>query len=70
MLDIALFRADKGGDPEKVRASQRARGGSVEVVDEIIALDKQWISRTARRGGRRWGRPRSYRPDMRGADAT
>ena len=46
MLDILLFRADKGGDPEKVRESQRKRGASVEVVDEIIALDKEWIAST------------------------
>ncbi|KAI9346186.1 hypothetical protein BDR26DRAFT_800237 [Obelidium mucronatum] len=42
MLDINLFRVDKGGDPEIVRESQRKRFGSVEVVDEIIAMDNDW----------------------------
>jgi seryl-tRNA synthetase len=42
VLDIQLFRASKGGDPELVRESQRRRGASVELVGEVIALDEQW----------------------------
>jgi len=45
MLDIALFREDKGGNPEKVRESQRRRHAPVEWVDEVIALDKEWVKR-------------------------
>ncbi|KAJ4807131.1 Serine--tRNA ligase [Rhynchospora pubera] len=45
MLDINLFRAEKGFDPEIVRESQRRRFGSVEIVDEIINLDKEWRQR-------------------------
>ena len=41
-IDINLFRADKGGDPELIKESQRRRFASVELVDEIIALDNQW----------------------------
>eukprot|EP01094_Clydonella_sp_ATCC50884_P009780 TRINITY_DN1930_c0_g1_i1.p1 TRINITY_DN1930_c0_g1~~TRINITY_DN1930_c0_g1_i1.p1 ORF type:complete len:451 (+),score=176.05 TRINITY_DN1930_c0_g1_i1:39-1391(+) len=41
-LDIGLFRADKGGNPDLVRESQRRRGHSVEIVDEVIALDTEW----------------------------
>ena len=41
-LDIRLFRADQGGDPDKIRESQRRRFASVELVDEIIDLDNQW----------------------------
>jgi seryl-tRNA synthetase len=41
-LDINLFRADKGGDPDKIRESQRKRFASVELVDEIIAKDNEW----------------------------
>ena len=41
-LDIALFRADKGGDPELIKESQRRRFASVEIVDEIIELDTKW----------------------------
>mmetsp|Transcript_14680 Transcript_14680/g.31958 ORF Transcript_14680/g.31958 Transcript_14680/m.31958 type:complete len:456 (-) Transcript_14680:582-1949(-) len=44
MLDITLFRTEKGGDPEIVRESQRRRFGKVEVVDEVIALDAEWRS--------------------------
>ncbi|KAK9691877.1 hypothetical protein RND81_09G226100 [Saponaria officinalis] len=42
MLDINLFRADKGGNPELIRESQRRRFKDVAIVDEIIALDKEW----------------------------
>jgi seryl-tRNA synthetase len=46
MLDINLFRTEKGFDPEIVRESQRRRFASVEIVDEIINLDKEWRQRT------------------------
>ncbi|CAI0419626.1 unnamed protein product [Linum tenue] len=42
MLDINLFREDKGNNPELIRESQRRRFASVEIVDEIIELDKKW----------------------------
>ncbi|XP_050892933.1 serine--tRNA ligase isoform X2 [Lathyrus oleraceus] len=45
MLDINLFREEKGGNPELVRESQRRRFASVEIVDEVISLDKQWRER-------------------------
>ncbi|XP_058073980.1 serine--tRNA ligase [Magnolia sinica] len=45
MLDINLFREDKGNDPERVRESQRRRFASVELVDEIIQLDILWRQR-------------------------
>ena len=32
-LDINMLRADRGGDPEKVRESQRRRFASVELVN-------------------------------------
>ncbi|EQK98236.1 hypothetical protein G6O67_004069 [Ophiocordyceps sinensis] len=38
MLDVNDFIADRGGNPEKIRDSQRRRHASVEVVDEVIAL--------------------------------
>ena len=37
MLDIEDFIAQRGGDPGKIRESQRRRFASVELVDEIIA---------------------------------
>uniref|UniRef100_A0A1J3JJT4 serine--tRNA ligase n=1 Tax=Noccaea caerulescens TaxID=107243 RepID=A0A1J3JJT4_NOCCA len=45
MLDINLFRVEKGNNPEIIRESQRRRFADVEVVDEIINLDKQWRAR-------------------------
>ncbi|KEH22008.1 seryl-tRNA synthetase/serine-tRNA ligase, putative [Medicago truncatula] len=42
MLDINLFRVEKGHNPEIIRESQRRRGASIEVVDEVINLDKEW----------------------------
>ena len=43
MIDINLLRVDKGGNPELVRESQRKRGASVELVDEIIPIDREWV---------------------------
>jgi seryl-tRNA synthetase len=42
VLDINLFRKEKGGDPDLIRESQRRRFKPVEIVDEIIALDEEW----------------------------
>lgn len=41
MLNINLFRKDRGGNPDLIRMSQKSRGASVELVDEIIELDTQ-----------------------------
>jgi seryl-tRNA synthetase len=41
MLDVNDFIVERGGDPEKIRESQRKRGHSVEVVDQVIDLFKQ-----------------------------
>ena len=46
-IDINLLRVDRGGDPEKVRESQRRRYDSVELVDEIIEMDNRWRKLTA-----------------------
>ena len=54
-IDINLLRVDRGkwtntalmplfvigGDPEKVKASQRARFDDEAIVDQIMALDAQ-----------------------------
>ncbi|CAI9102246.1 OLC1v1000487C1 [Oldenlandia corymbosa var. corymbosa] len=42
MLDINLFREDKGNNPEVIRESQRRRFADVNLVDEVIQLDKLW----------------------------
>lgn len=42
MLDINAFLAEKGGEPDKIKASQKKRGAPVEIVDEIILDYKDW----------------------------
>ncbi|CAG90061.1 DEHA2G01694p [Debaryomyces hansenii CBS767] len=42
MLDINAFLVEKGGEPEKIKESQKKRGDSIEIVDEIIADYKDW----------------------------
>lgn len=43
-LDILLLQDDRGGNIESVRASQRLRFASVELVDEVLALHKASIA--------------------------
>ena len=38
-IDINLLRVSRGGNPDAVRKSQKDRFKSVELVDEVIALD-------------------------------
>ncbi|XP_009784692.1 serine--tRNA ligase-like [Nicotiana tabacum] len=45
MLDINLFREDKGHNPEIIRESQRRRFADVGLVDQVIQLDKEWRQR-------------------------
>ena len=45
VLDIDLFRTEKGGDPEKMRENQRKRFKSVELVEFIVEKDNQWRQR-------------------------
>lgn len=42
MLDITAFLVERGGNPEKIKESQKKRGDSVEIVDEIISDYKNW----------------------------
>jgi seryl-tRNA synthetase len=41
-IDINLLRAEKGGNPELVRESQRRRHANVDLVDIVIDLDNKW----------------------------
>lgn len=38
MLDVSDFIVEKGGNPNKIRESQRRRYGPEEAVDQVIAL--------------------------------
>jgi seryl-tRNA synthetase len=45
-LDIISFIDSKGGNAEEIRESQRKRGHSVELVDEIIQMYSDWVKST------------------------
>lgn len=45
VLDLDLFRVDKGGDPEKIKKNQEKRFKDPKVVDDVIDLDSQWRKR-------------------------
>ena len=45
VLDLVLFRADQGGDPDKIRELQRKRFKDVAHVDKVIELDTKWRKR-------------------------
>ncbi|KAL5014270.1 hypothetical protein ScPMuIL_008540 [Solemya velum] len=42
VLDIELFRADKGGDPAKIRENQAKRFKDVTLVDKVVEHDTRW----------------------------
>src|SRR5687768_12167024 len=42
VLDMDLFREDKGGDPNRVRANVKARFDDVSSVDKVIDIDNRW----------------------------
>ena len=42
VLDLTLFRKDKGGDPEMIRESQKKRYKDVTLVDQVIETDNKW----------------------------
>ncbi|KAG8904303.1 Cytosolic seryl-tRNA synthetase [Tulasnella sp. 403] len=42
-IDVLDLIAEKGGNPELVRESQRKRGESVELVDEVIGMYAAWV---------------------------
>ncbi|KAJ2494209.1 Cytosolic seryl-tRNA synthetase, partial [Coemansia sp. RSA 2052] len=44
MLDINLFIAEKGGNPELIRESERRRNAKPQLVDEIIEQYQDWTS--------------------------
>jgi len=42
MLDIQLFRKEKGGNPDLIRESQKRRFSDVKLVDKVIEIDNKW----------------------------
>jgi seryl-tRNA synthetase len=54
VLDIDLFRSEKGNDPQVIRDSQKKRYKRVELVDQVIEYDSQW--RTVRYQADQWNK--------------
>lgn len=48
VLDLDLFRSDKGYDPEKVKENQRKRFKDVALVETVISQDTEWRQRRHR----------------------
>eukprot|EP01060_Flectonema_neradi_P040268 TRINITY_DN910_c1_g2_i1.p2 TRINITY_DN910_c1_g2~~TRINITY_DN910_c1_g2_i1.p2 ORF type:complete len:511 (+),score=128.26 TRINITY_DN910_c1_g2_i1:1926-3458(+) len=42
VLDIMMFRKEHGGNPDLLRESQRRRCKDAKLVDNVIAIDKEW----------------------------
>ncbi|XP_067012001.2 probable serine--tRNA ligase, cytoplasmic [Anabrus simplex] len=42
VLDLDLFRPEKGGDVEKLRKNQRDRFKDVGLIDQIVSKDLEW----------------------------
>ncbi|KAF7319493.1 Serine-tRNA ligase [Mycena chlorophos] len=42
-LDVLHFIDAKGGNAEEIRESQRKRGHSVELVDEVVQMYQDWV---------------------------
>lgn len=42
VLDLDLFRIDKGGNPDKIRANQTRRFKDVALVNTVIEKDAGW----------------------------
>ena len=48
MLDINDFIKERGGVPEKIKASQRRRFSSEALVDDVIAFSEEMQKSTAK----------------------
>lgn len=44
VLDLDLFRSDKGHDPNKIRENQKLRFKDLNLVETVIAKDSEWRS--------------------------
>lgn len=45
VLDLVQFRADQGGDPDKIRDLQKKRFKDVTHVDKVVEADTKWRKR-------------------------
>ncbi|PWN97245.1 serine-tRNA ligase [Tilletiopsis washingtonensis] len=44
MIDLIMLQPEKGGDPQVVKDSQAKRFAPPELVDEVLALYKDWVA--------------------------
>ncbi|CAB4038882.1 serine--tRNA ligase, cytoplasmic-like, partial [Paramuricea clavata] len=42
VLDLDLFREDRGGNPAKMRENQGKRYKDASMVDKVISADSEW----------------------------
>uniref|UniRef100_H2ZBS2 Serine--tRNA ligase, cytoplasmic n=2 Tax=Ciona savignyi TaxID=51511 RepID=H2ZBS2_CIOSA len=42
VLDLDLFRTDKGGNPDKIKENQSKRYKDVKLVDNLVEADTEW----------------------------
>lgn len=49
VLDLDLFRKDKGGDPDKIRENQKLRFKDLNLVEIVIATDTEWRKNVSNR---------------------
>ena len=42
VLDIDLFRQNKGGSPDQIRENQVKRFKDPNLVDKVISSDREW----------------------------
>ena len=42
VLDLDLFREDRGGNPAKIRENQGKRYKDALMVDKVISADSEW----------------------------
>jgi hypothetical protein len=45
-LDVLHFIQAKGGNPDEIKESQRKRGLTEEIVDEVAQMYADWVKRT------------------------
>jgi hypothetical protein len=45
-LDVLHFIDNKGGNAAEIKDSQRKRGHSTEIVDEVVQMYTDWVKST------------------------
>lgn len=58
VLDIELFRTDKGHDPNKIRENQKLRFKDLNLVETVIAKDAEW--RSCRHRADNWNKLKNW----------